>query len=337
MKNKIVFVLFLVLTIVSLLTISSCSSLITPVETVEEEIEKKEIEVEIKEGMTLTAIAQLLADSDVVDSAFTFRLYVQQEGKEKNLLPGKYILMTGSDYDEVLEKITAGVPIVTYKIVIPEGFTLEQIIERVPENAFFISVEDMKEAIDIAVYDYPFLENAESLEGFLFPKTYEITADFDSKTVVEMLLSQYQVETGSLDYSYPDNLGFSKYDVLKIASLIEREAYIPEERELISAVIYNRLELGMTLGIDATIRYGIEKWDEPLTVSDLQTDTPYNTRLYAGLTPTPICNPGLAAIEAALKPADVDYLYFVVIDEETHEHGFSNTLEEHEQLQQNIN
>jgi len=287
--------------------------------------------------MSLTTIAELLEENNIVDSAFTFRLYVEQEGKETNLLPGKYKLMTGSEYGEVLEKITTGVPITTYKIIIPEGFTIDQIVERVAESVPLIETDDVQEAVIRDNYNYPFLEGADSLEGFLFPKTYEVTIDFDAKTVVEMLLSQYQVETGSLDYSYAENLGYSKYDVLKIASLIEREAYIPEERELISAVIYNRLEKGMTLGIDATLRYGIKKWDTPLTVSDLEIDSPYNTRLYAGLTPTPICNPGLASIEAALAPADEDYLYFVVIDEETHQHGFSYTLEEHEKLQQNIN
>lgn len=337
MRSRILIIVSAVLIFAMIIFLSSCSEIVPSQGQSQEMVEKKEVEIEILEGMTLTDIAELLEEEDIIDSAFTFRLFVQQEGKEKNLLPGKYRIMTGSEYDEVLEKITTAAQIETYKIVIPEGFTVKQIVERVVESAPFISIADMQQAVDISTYSYPFLEGVGSLEGFLFPKTYEITVDFDAKTIVEMMLSQYQLETGSLDYSFPEENGYSNYDVLKIASLIEREAYIPEERGLISAVIYNRLERGMTLGIDATIRYGLEKWDEPLTVSDLETDSPYNTRIYSGLTPTPICNPGLAAIEAALKPADEEYLYFVVIDEETHEHGFSYTLEEHEQLQQNIN
>ena len=111
--------------------------------------------------------------------------------------------------------------------------------------------------------------------------------------------------------------------------MIDDEAYIPEERELISAVIHNRLDIGMILGIDATLTYYLGKWNEPLTESDLNTDTPYNTRLYTGLPPTPICNPGLASIMAALNPADVNYLYFVVTDSETHEHTFTDNYDEH--------
>ncbi|MCL5073977.1 MAG: endolytic transglycosylase MltG, partial [Actinobacteria bacterium] len=173
-----------------------------------------------------------------------------------------------------------------------------------------------------------------SLEGFLFPKTYEILPQYSAKNIVEMLLSQYQLETSSLDYKYASDNNLTPYDILKIASMIEKEAYIPDERPLISAVIHNRLKINMALGIDATLTYFLNKWDEPLTESDLKTDTPYNTRLYTGLPPTPICNPGLESIKAALNPADVDYLYYVVTDPVSHKHTFSKTLQEHNE---NIN
>ena len=134
----------------------------------------------------------------------------------------------------------------------PEGFTVNQVIERIAEKVPFIEYEELKRAIDVKNYNYEFLEGAPSLEGFLFPKTYEITIDYTAKDVIEMLLAQYQFETGSLDYSFASEKGLSQYDILKIASLIEREAYVPEERALISAVIHNRLDAGMPLGIDAT-------------------------------------------------------------------------------------
>ena len=187
----------------------------------------------------------------------------------------------------------------------------------------------MERALDIGSYNYGFLEGADKLEGFLFPKTYEITVDYTAADIVNMMLSQYQYETGSLDYSFAESKDLSGYDILIIASMIEDEAYIPEERELISAVIHNRLDIGMGLGIDATLTYYLGKWNEPLTESDLEIDTPYNTRLYAGLPPTPICNPGLECIKAALNPADVNYLYFVVTDSETHEHSFTDDYDEH--------
>jgi UPF0755 protein len=145
-----------------------------------------------------------------------------------------------------------------------------------------------------------------------------------------MLLTQFQFETQSLDWENAAKSNISKYDIIKIASLIEREAYIPEERELISAVIHNRLEMDWPLQIDATIRYALNKWDGIVTYDDLEIDSPYNTYKFTGLPPTPICNPGLECIKAALNPADAGYLFYVVIDENTHEHKFSTTLEEHE-------
>ncbi len=288
-----------------------------------------EIEFEIKEGMTLKGISSLLEEKGIINSAFLFRLFVEQKGKEGSLIPGIYTLKAGSDYEDVLDEITAGPPVITYKFTIPEGHTAEQVAVKVSEEIPFVDYEDMEQTLDISNYNYGFLEEADNLEGFIFPKTYEITVDYTPVDIVNMMLAQYQYETGGLDYSFAESKGLSRYDILIIASMIEKEAYIAEERELISAVIYNRLDEGMTLGIDATLLYGLDKLggDESLTESDLQTDNEYNTRLYAGLPPTPICNPGLECIKAALNPADVDYLYFKVTDTENHKHSFFNADE----------
>ncbi len=288
-----------------------------------------EVEFEITEGMTLNQIAGLLEEKGIIEGSFLFRLFVEQRDKEGSLIPGTYMLETGSEYEEVLNIITAGPIVVTYKFTIPEGFTIKQTIERIVSDVPFIEQEDMELATNISNYDYDYLKDAESLEGFLFPKTYEITIDYTARNIIEMLLAQYQFETGSLDYSPAENKGLTHYDILKIASMIEREAYIPEERALISAVIHNRLEIEMSLGIDATLSYYLDKGEEDLTESDLKTDTEYNTRLYSGLPPTPICNPGLASIEAALNPEkDAEYLYFKITDTENHIHSFFNTYQE---------
>jgi len=296
-----------------------------------------EVEFEIKEGMTLKEIASLLEEKGIIDNAFLFRLLVEQRGKEKSLIPGIYTLETNSEYEKVLDKIVAGPPVVTYKFAIPEGYTVKEVIERVAQEIPFIEYKEMVEAVDISNYSYDYLKDAESLEGFLFPKTYEITVDYTARNIIEMMLAQYQFETGSLDYSFAENKGLSRYDILKIASMIEKEAYVPEERALISAVIHNRLAINMKLDIDATLCYGLDKWDEGLTNADKEFDSPYNTYMYAGLPPTPICNPGLASIEAALNPADKDYLYFVITDSEKHTHSFASTLEEHERNRNNTN
>jgi len=302
--------------------------------TVKPEIQKGlDVEVEIKEGMNLTQIANLLEEKGVIDSALFFKVYAEDKGLETKLIPGKYNLKTGSEYEDVLELITAGPEIVTFKLVIPEGFMVKQISKRIIQELPFVDSTDLEEALKAESYGYDFLKDngvsVTSLEGFLFPKTYEILPQYSAKNIVEMLLSQYQLETSNLDYKYASDNNLTPYDILKIASMIEREAYIPEERPLISSVIHNRLKINMALGIDATLTYFLDKWDEPLTDSDLKTDTPFNTRLYTGLPPTPICNPGLESIKAALNPADTDYFYFVVTDLVSHKHAFSKTLQEH--------
>jgi len=319
--------IIILMAVTSLFFLFSCSLF----ETAEEDTVQPgiEIEFEIKEGMNLKDIASLMEEKNIINNALLFRLFVEQKEKEGSLMPGVYILKTGSEFEEVLDKITIGPPVVIYKFTIPEGYTKKQITEKVAEEIPFIGYEDIEHAVDISNYSYEYLNDAPDLEGFLFPKTYEITIDYSAGNVIEMMLAQYQFETGSLDYSFAENKGLSDYDILKIASMIEREAYIPEERALISAVINNRLNISMKLDIDATLSYFLDKWEEDLTESDLQIDTGYNTRLYAGLPPTPICNPGLACIEAALNPAQgVEYLYFKVTDTEKHEHSFFNTYQE---------
>jgi UPF0755 protein len=193
----------------------------------------------------------------------------------------------------------------------------------------FIVKADLDKALDPSNYNYDFLSygniRVENLEGFLFPKTYEVLPQYSAQNVIEMFLSQYQLETSSLDYKFAADNNFTAYDILKIASMIEKEAYLPEERPLISSVIYNRLKINMSLGIDATLTYFLDKWDSPLTESDLKTDTLFNTRLHTGLPPTPICNPGLESIKAAINPAQTDYLYYVVTDAENHKHSFSKS------------
>ena len=293
-----------------------------------EDVSQEEVSVTIPEGASVQEIAEDLREKKVIKSALIFRIYVRYKEMDKNIMKGNYVFLTNSSYQEALEVLRQGPIIVTYKIPIPEGYTLAQIADKVQDTSP-ISRKEFLEAAIPQRYDYPFLEGITSLEGFLFPKTYEIGEETSAKQLVDMMLAQFATETQRLDWGKAKTEGLSTYDIVKIASMVEREAFVPEERRLISAVIHNRLKQGMTLGIDATVRYGLDKWDGDLTVSDLETDNPYNTRLYPGLPPTPICNPGLESIKAALDPADVDYRYYVVTDEERRTHTFSRTYEEH--------
>jgi uncharacterized YceG family protein len=163
------------------------------------------------------------------------------------------------------------------------------------------------------------------LEGFLFPALYDFLAKTTSKQLVAAQLQAFRRNWDSLDLSYARSRNLTPYDVLIIASMVEREAQVPSERAKVAAVIYNRLKARMPLGIDATIRYGLHvPPTEPLHESQLQSDSPYNTRNRLGLPPTPIANPGLAAMQAAAKPAKVDYLYFVRKPDHRHHYFTAN-------------
>jgi UPF0755 protein len=210
------------------------------------------------------------------------------------------------------------------RIVFPEGFTREEMARRI---AAVNQIAKEKRDISPSLRPRAYLRSTEdvrnlpagfgdadppNLEGFLFPATYDFNEDTTSKQLVDDQLEVFDHTWSELDLEYAESKNLTPYDVLTIASMIEEEVVVPRERRLVSAVIYNRLREGMPLGIDATIRYGLGiPPTEAIRQSQLEADHPYNTRTRVGLPPTPIANPGLASLEAAAHPADVDYLYFV--------------------------
>ena len=209
-------------------------------------------------------------------------------------------------------------------IVFPEGFTRKQMAARITAvNEIARRRRHVKPKLNAKDYlaltrrnKLPgrFAEDGRprQLDGFLFPATYEFVADTTTKQLVRNQLEAFDHAWSGVDLKYARSKNLTPYDVLIIASMIEKEAVVASERRLIAAVIYNRLHVGLPLGIDATIRYGLDvPGTEPLHESELQSDNPYNTRNRAGLPPTPIANPGLASIDAAAHPARVKYLYFV--------------------------
>ena len=165
-----------------------------------------------------------------------------------------------------------------------------------------------------------------SLEGFLFPATYPILPSTTVPQFVAAQLTAYRNYTAGVNYAYAERKNLTPYDVLTIASMIEREVSVPAERPIVAGVIYNRLHAHMMLGIDATVQYALGYWKDNLTEADLQIDSPYNTRKYAGLPPGPISNPGLASIQAAAHPAHVPYLYYVARNDGSGSHYFATSL-----------
>ncbi|MGH3013199.1 MAG: endolytic transglycosylase MltG [Gaiellaceae bacterium] len=210
------------------------------------------------------------------------------------------------------------------RVVFPEGFTRTEMARRIRAvNA----IAEEERGISPSLRPRAYLQSTEevrglpagfrnadppNLEGFLFPATYDFTEDTTSKQLVDDQLEVFGRTWSELNLEYARSKNLTPYDVLIIASMIEEEVVVPRERPLVAAVIYNRLREGMPLGIDATIRYGLDiPPTQAILESQLETDHPYNTRTRVGLTPTPISNPGLASLEAAAHPADVDFLYFV--------------------------
>ncbi|HTI33741.1 MAG TPA: endolytic transglycosylase MltG, partial [Miltoncostaea sp.] len=167
-----------------------------------------------------------------------------------------------------------------------------------------------------------------SLEGFLFPATYDITDSTTAAELVDDQLAAYDANTEQVNYSYAKSKNLTRFDVLTLASMIEREVQVPRERPIVAGVMYNRLRMGMRLDIDATVQYALGQWKPDLTASDLAIDSPYNTRKFTGLPPGPISNPGLDSIRAAARPAKVPYLYYVARNDGTGRHFFATTQEE---------
>ncbi len=216
-----------------------------------------------------------------------------------------------------------------FKVTVPEGLTIKQTAEKVAEQTEgAVTTGEFEVATKAGGYDYDFLEGSGgNLEGFLFPKTYEVTDEETGRDVVALMLDQFGKETGTLEWARAQAHNLTRYDVLIIASMVEKEAKVPEERPIIASVIYNRLGAGMRLQIDATVQYALGVWKLELTYSDLEVDSPYNTYKVSGLPPGPICTPGFESIRAALYPEETDYLYYLLTSPEGR-HSFTADYEQ---------
>jgi UPF0755 protein len=296
----------------------------------------REVSIFIPEGSTTAEIAHILKEDDVIASETSFVSAVRERGVDSRFQPGKYTMRVGMSDNTAIDTLLADLNASANKLTIPEGLTLEATAARVEEVCGIPAAEFIKEAHSADKYaaDYPFLQDVynNSMEGFLYPKTYTIPPASDASFVIRVLLDQFVIETSNLDMSYAASKNLTLYDVVSMASMIEKETAAPEERPLISSVLYNRLHEGMHLQICSTVVYaiGLENYDgHPLLESDLAIESPYNTYLNAGLPAGPICSPRLESIEAAAHPSETDYLYYVLTSEEG-THTFCATYEEFE-------
>lgn len=314
---------------------NSCSA-----QSVELLAEGQEATITVAEGAGAKVVGEQLAEARLVSNAGDFTKRVNEMGVDSQLKPGTYTFAGGMSLDAIINQLTAGP--VANALTIPEGSTLEAVAQsvatftenRITADAFTAA------ASDASAYaaDYDFLADAgtNSLEGFLFPKTYEIGDDAAAESVVRMMLDQFKTETSGLNWSYPQSQGLTIYDAVKLASIVERELSGDEQiRAQVASVFYNRLNnfgdpnYGF-LQSDATTAY--ELGHDP-TPEDIKNPTPFNTYTNTGLPPTPICSPGLDCLQAVCNPAQTNYFFFYFAPDEsgTMQYYFSETYEEHQQ------
>lgn len=276
-------------------------------------------------------VAAALKEAGLIEYEWLFKLFCTFSHADTKITPGSYELKSSFDYRALVQNMQAGSgSTVTVDVTIPEGYSLHQIFKKLEENDV-CSYDDLVEAAANSNYKYSFLEGLEAgdmsrLEGFLFPDTYEFYVGMQASSAINKFLERFYYILDADLLKQALDRGLTIQQVVTIASLIEKEAAVDteagvDERALVASVIYNRLNAGMSLGIDASILYLYPEHEGGPTAEMLATDSLYNTRLYTGLPPTPICNPGLAAIKAALNPETTGYYYYA-LDTETNTHRF---------------
>jgi UPF0755 protein len=283
--------------------------------------------VKIPAGATAGAIGDLLEQRGVIASSRYFGIRARIAGKRDQLKAGTFTLRRDMSYGAAMDALSKNPPAPkTIRLTIPEGRSRLEVAPTVKAaglSGSYLAASDTSSLLSPRKYGAP--KGTKTLEGFLFPATYELRPGAKASALVAQQLQAFKDNIAHVDLRAAKRKNLTVYDIVTIASMIEREAGIPKDRRLVAAVIYNRLKEGMPLGIDATIRYERRNWTRPLRVSELQADTPYNTRKRTGLPPTPIGSPGLAALEAAARPAKVPYLFYVVKPCGKGAHAFSAT------------
>lgn len=287
----------------------------------------REFTVEIPRGSSFAATVDILEEAGLIRCRQSFYLLALLMDAPKHIKPGEYDLGSSMTPVAVLDKLVQG-KVKGYFIFIPEGFTLSRIATRL-ENA---GLADRETFISLASSS-SFLSSLgieeESAEGYLFPDTYKFDKSMGEEGIIRFMVKQFRKGITPEMLERADELHLTLDEVVTLASIIEKEGGPQEERSMISAVFHNRLKIGMRLQSDPTVIYGIEDFDGNLRRSDLREKTAYNTYMMKGLPPGPICNPGMEAIDAALYPASVDFLYFVSKNNGSHQ--FSSNLKDHNQ------
>lgn len=290
----------------------------------------EQVIVEIPAGTGTGGIASILEQNGVIDNITAFKFQSKTKGLDGKYKAGEYTLSPGMSMGEIMDILVAG-NVNTVRFTIPEGYTVSQTRDRLASQGL-INSEMFDQEVLSGQFDYRFMQNAPAgenrLEGYLYPETYDVYTNASEHDIIDRMLAQFNKIFTEEYYDRADELGLSVNEVLTVASMIERETMADSERAKVASVIYNRLERGMKLQIDATVQYVLGEQKDRLLYKDLEIDSPYNTYKIEGLPPGPICSPGEASIRAALYPEETDYLYYVLKPELSGEHNFAKTGKE---------
>ena len=292
----------------------------------------------VTQQTTIDDIASTLYEKGFISDKTYFLLEAKLEQATTNFISGEYAISSNMSSTEILNLLTTNISNddETIKFTIPEGYTINQIAELL-DNKNIVTKDNFLDAVKNRNYtsDYSFLRDMPSnreykyqLEGYLFPDTYIVRKNVSSEEIIIMMLNRFE-DILSRYASYIQSSKYTIHDLITIASIVEQEAKVDEERAIIAGVIYNRLDADMRLQMCSSVQYSLNKRKTSLTLQDLEKDGPYNTYLYTGLPIGPISNPGEACIKAAVMPTYHDYYYFVLQDSKTGIHYFSQTSDEH--------
>lgn len=270
------------------------------------------VSVIISSGSSTGQIGQILEEEGIISSADKFKIWSRIKGYDSRYKAGTYTLSPSMDFQEIADIIVSG-KVTTVNFTIPEGYTIYQTASAIAAKGLG-DYDTLVSLIEAGDFEYDFLKDAQNnknkLEGYLFPNTYTVDKGMNEEQIIKVMLDQFEKQPYKV-YAESGS-SYSLNDIITVASIIERECKVDEERPLVASVIYNRLAKGMPLQMCSTVQYVLGKQKEVLTYADTRIESPYNTYTNTGLPPGPICSPGLAAIKAALNPADTDYLYFVL-------------------------
>ena len=283
-------------------------------------------DVVIQRGASSGEVARTLQERGVIDSAVAFRILLRVRGLDRSVEAGEYLFAPHQSAGDVLQKLVEGQARVATWVTIPEGFTAAQIANDLAGHRlgtadayarYFLGSSIVLDGV-----------RTRNLEGYLFPSTYLFPLRATPAQAADILVGQFRKELPPNAPADAKRMGYTLPQIVTVASLVEREAKADDERALIAGVIYNRLRKGMPLDVDASIEYVFKQHKTEITKADLRIESPYNTYLHTGLPPTPIANPGLPSLLAALHPQPSDYYYYVY--KGNGHHAFARTLQEHD-------